>query len=202
MNKKSHNIFIIGGHFFSSLPKQWLQSRGHSVTMFDSEKKCLEALAEEPCDILVVAANGSADTVVELLKKFPQNRQYLLPILVVVKNGDITASIKAAKAGAAEVLEEPLDEAKLVSAIESMLKRNTNNHFPTLTLLTDTEKQILKLVLNGHSSREIAEKMDRSPRTIEDHRSQIMQKVGVDNVIDLAKYAIKTGFIAAESEKS
>jgi FixJ family two-component response regulator len=198
MKTKSHSIFILGGHFFGSLPKQWLQNRGYSVTLFDSEHQCLEVLSEEPCDILVVAANGSADTVVRLLKKFPQSHHFLLPILVVVKNGDIAASIKAAKAGAADVLEEPLNEVEFVSAVESMLKRNECNHFPTLKLLTDTEKEILKLVLNGHSSREIAKKTNRAVRTVEDHRSQIMQKVGVDNVVDLAKYAIQTGFIATE----
>ncbi len=60
-------------------------------------------------------------------------------------------------------------------------------------LLTQTEIKILKIILAGKSNKEIAYGLGRSTRTIEDHRSHIMHKLGVDNVVDLTIKALKYG---------
>ena len=57
-------------------------------------------------------------------------------------------------------------------------------------VLTHTEKDILKLLMQGLSNKEIAFKTGRSVRTVEDHRAHIMQKLGVDNIVDLTQKAL------------
>jgi len=57
-------------------------------------------------------------------------------------------------------------------------------------VLTHTEKDILKLLMQGLSNKEIAFKTERSVRTVEDHRAHIMQKLGVDNIVDLTQKAL------------
>ena len=57
-------------------------------------------------------------------------------------------------------------------------------------VLTHTEKDILKLLMQGKSNKEIAFKTSRSVRTIEDHRSHIMKKLGVDNIVALTQKAL------------
>jgi PAS domain S-box-containing protein len=57
-------------------------------------------------------------------------------------------------------------------------------------ILTVIEKQILDLILQGYSNKEIASKLFRSVRTIEDHRAHIMQKLGVNNIVELTKIAL------------
>lgn len=58
---------------------------------------------------------------------------------------------------------------------------------PEGKLLTVTEMKVLRLILDGKSNKEIGNLLHRSIRTIEMHRSKIMQKLGVDNLADLVK---------------
>ena len=61
--------------------------------------------------------------------------------------------------------------------------------------LTTTETEVLRLILDGKSNKEAAHLLHRSVRTIEDHRSHIMHKLGVDNVVDLVKRAAAMGLV-------
>jgi DNA-binding NarL/FixJ family response regulator len=63
-------------------------------------------------------------------------------------------------------------------------------------VLTRRERQILKLIADGKSSREIASALFISIRTVENHRSSIMEKMGVKRTVDLVKDAVKKGYIS------
>jgi DNA-binding CsgD family transcriptional regulator len=63
-------------------------------------------------------------------------------------------------------------------------------------VLTRQEKEILKLIVDGKSSREIANALFISVRTVENHRSSIMEKMGVRRTVDLVKEAVQKGYIA------
>ena len=66
-------------------------------------------------------------------------------------------------------------------------------------ILTRIENEILELVMQGKSSKEIAFQLKRSIRTIEDHRAHIMQKLGAHNLVELTRKAIDSG-IAPEKK--
>jgi DNA-binding NarL/FixJ family response regulator len=61
--------------------------------------------------------------------------------------------------------------------------------------LTGREAQILSLIADGHTSREIAEMLVISPRTVERHRENLRHKIGSRNQVDLTRYAIRAGLI-------
>lgn len=61
--------------------------------------------------------------------------------------------------------------------------------------LTRREQEIMRLVAKGLSTKEIAGKLFISPKTVENHRAKIMEKLAVDNIVDLVKYAAKLGII-------
>ena len=65
--------------------------------------------------------------------------------------------------------------------------------------LTDREKQILKLVAEGYSARQIAERLYLTAKTILNYRKNIMEKLGADNPAQLIKYAIKIGLAEDDS---
>jgi DNA-binding NarL/FixJ family response regulator len=65
--------------------------------------------------------------------------------------------------------------------------------------LTDRERQILRLVVEGYSNKKIAEKLCVSAKTVENHRAHIMAKLDRHDVIGLVKYAIATGLVDPES---
>jgi DNA-binding NarL/FixJ family response regulator len=63
--------------------------------------------------------------------------------------------------------------------------------------LTDREKQVLKLVAEGHSNKEVAELLDISVKTAMSHREHIMQKLGLHNRTEVVKFAIREGVVKA-----
>ena len=62
--------------------------------------------------------------------------------------------------------------------------------------LTARERDVLQLVAEGHTTREIADKLVISPRTVEGHKTNLMAKLGIHNRIDLIKYALRKGIIS------
>lgn len=65
--------------------------------------------------------------------------------------------------------------------------------------LTDREKQVLKLVAEGHSNKEVAELLDISVKTAMSHREHVMQKLGRHSRTDLIRYALRKGIIRVET---
>jgi DNA-binding NarL/FixJ family response regulator len=63
--------------------------------------------------------------------------------------------------------------------------------------LTDREREILKLVVEGYKTQQIAEMLTITPKTVEGHKTSMMNKLGIHNTIELVKYAIRRGIIAA-----
>jgi len=61
--------------------------------------------------------------------------------------------------------------------------------------LTDRERDVLKLAAEGHTTREIADRLVVSPKTVEGHKSSLMSKLGLHNRTDLIKYAVRKGII-------
>jgi FixJ family two-component response regulator len=69
-----------------------------------------------------------------------------------------------------------------IQAAESQLKA------VRLATLTDREKEIMSLIIAGHSNKEIAEQLDISPRTVENHRAHIMEKTGAINLREVLEF--------------
>ena len=67
-----------------------------------------------------------------------------------------------------------------------------------LEALSSRELEILRLVAEGKTSREIAERLSISPKTVDTYRSRLMRKIGVENLVDLVKFAIRHGVISLE----
>jgi two-component system, NarL family, response regulator NreC len=81
--------------------------------------------------------------------------------------------------------------------VESLMgdsPRSHNKH--VFSLLTEREKEVLQLIAEGKSTKQIASNLNVSTKTIESHRRQVMGKLNIRNVADLTKYAIREGLIA------
>ena len=61
--------------------------------------------------------------------------------------------------------------------------------------LTTREREVLKLIAEGHTSQEIAEMLVITPKTVEGHKTNLMAKLGVHNRVELVKYALRKGII-------
>ena len=67
------------------------------------------------------------------------------------------------------------------------------------SLLTNREREVLQLVAEGYTGQEIAKRLSISPRTAEQHRANIMRKLGFQNQREIVRYAIKKGILSIDS---
>jgi DNA-binding NarL/FixJ family response regulator len=67
-----------------------------------------------------------------------------------------------------------------------------------LSLLTPRQKEILQLIAEGRSTKEIAHRLGLSVKTVETHRAQLMQRIGIRDVPGLVRYALRSGLIQAD----
>jgi len=67
-----------------------------------------------------------------------------------------------------------------------------------LDALTPRQREILQLAAEGHSSKEIAQRLGLSPRTVEAHRAQLMERLGVHDLAGLVRFAVRVGLVGPE----
>ena len=79
------------------------------------------------------------------------------------------------------------------TAVSSAVMARQEQDSSKLTLLTDREKQILRMIANGMSRTVIADRLCRSPMTIDNHRKSILKKLGIHDRVELVRYAIAEG---------
>lgn len=79
--------------------------------------------------------------------------------------------------------------------------RETTPEEQSYEQLTDREQQILRLLVNGYSTTEIGKMLFISPKTVESHRANIMQKLGVDNLVALIKYCMRINILDPQEWK-
>ena len=73
---------------------------------------------------------------------------------------------------------------------------------PTVNILTAREREILQLIAESYSTKEVAAKLDISVKTAENHRTNLMKKLDLHDVASITRYAIEVGLIAASRERS
>jgi DNA-binding NarL/FixJ family response regulator len=91
-----------------------------------------------------------------------------------------------------------LDPVLAHRAIEAYLAQTEAASADRYQTLTPREREVLHLVLAGHGTRAIAERLYLSPRTVESHRAALMRKLGLQTQTDLVRYAIKRRLLSLE----
>jgi len=200
-HKSKYSIFVVDDE-----PKvcqaicETLEESGAKVTCFNSAAECLEQLRGKKCDLLITDLRMPQMDGFELLKKVRVLAPWL-PVLVITGYGDVPMAVKTIKAGAVDFIEKPLVKDDFLRRVNLLLEQSMLLNPYTGTSLTKAESHILQLIVNGKSNRQIADLLHRSVRTIEVHRSRIMDKLGAENLIDLFKKAATMGLIELPAEQ-
>jgi DNA-binding NarL/FixJ family response regulator len=111
-------------------------------------------------------------------------------VLKGVQAGDLTHAIREVHAGSSFL--NPQIAAKL---IEDYVRRVHGSAEAGHEALTPREREVLKLIAEGHSNRQIADILRLSRKTVESHRTNLMRKLDVHDVTGLVKHALRTGLI-------
>jgi FixJ family two-component response regulator len=118
------------------------------------------------------------------------------PIIFLTGHGSIPLTVKAIQAGAADFLTKPVDgrillqrvQAALLSSAEKLERKAEMRALQQrLATLTGREREVLALVLESHSNKEIARRLGISFRTVEHHRANLMLKSGAGTLLELAR---------------
>ena len=111
-------------------------------------------------------------------------------VLKSVADRDLVEACRAAMRG------EPfLYPGAVTALIRNYLDRVREGGAPPAKAITDREEEILKLVAEGHSSQQIAEMLVISVKTVERHRANLLQKLGLKDRLELTRYAIRVGLV-------
>lgn len=125
-------------------------------------------------------------------------RGILLPIVFLTGHGDIPMSVRAIKAGAVDFLVKPVTSHDLLTSVHGALleseriytRHKANDEAQAcLRFLTEREHEVMLLVIEGLTNKEIGRRLGISYRTVEIHRSHVMQKTGARSTLDLARIA-------------
>ena len=148
------------------------------------------------CIILDVHIPGKSG--LDILKQL-NARDYAVPIFMMSGQGDIAMAVDAIRNGALDFIEKPFRGSEIVSrlndAITAFTRRQSAGsmtkigslHFPGREPLTRREREVLEQFTAGASNKEAGRTLGISPRTIEDHRANIMKKLGARNAADLIR---------------
>lgn len=139
------------------------------------------------------------------LQEALEARNIMLPVIFLTGHGTVPMSAKAFRNGAIDFMEKPFDESMLLERIEEAIRLDAANRATRarqaesaarLANLTPRECEIMLLIVAGRSNKEIAAGLDLSHRTVETHRSRIMDKTGARSLADLIELA-RTGRLSA-----
>ncbi|WP_327668078.1 MULTISPECIES: response regulator transcription factor [unclassified Streptomyces] len=127
------------------------------------------------------------------------NEQYLFEALAAGASGYVLKSVAdrdLVEACRATMRGEPFLYPGAVGAlIRTYLDCIRDGQFPPARAITDREEEILKLVAEGHTSQDIADILVISVKTVERHRANLLQKLGLKDRLELTRYAIRVGLI-------
>ncbi|GAA4710630.1 response regulator [Brevibacillus fulvus] len=156
-------------------------------------------------DIHMPRLNG-LETTREVKKAFPQIKVVILSV-----SDDVADLITAIRYGAQGYLLKNLEPEDWISYLHALLEENAEipkemasrllNRFqsvppvdePNLELLTPREKEILQLVANGHTNKEISSQLHIAENTVKNHIKHILEKLQLSNRVQLAAYAVRNG---------
>jgi FixJ family two-component response regulator len=175
-----------------------LTSAGHHVITFESATAYLSFPKPDVPACLILDLQLPGMNGLELQQELASTGGP--PVIFLTAHGDISSTVKAMKAGAAEFLLKPFNSAELISAIKSAIRKDREVRSEKIELrsiqkkyqsLTPRERDVLPLVVSGLVNKQTADRLGVSEVTIRLHRAQIMRKMEAGSFADLVRMAAR-----------
>lgn len=172
-----------------------LETPSLAVSGFDSGERFLalgDAAAGFNCLIVDLRMSGiSGIMLLEKLAQWP----YCPPVIMLTAHGDVPHAVAAFKLGVVDFMEKPFDDARLLALVDDCLARDAQERerfqrrvrvADALATLTEREREVMHLILQGLLNKQIAEALSISMKTVEVHRARVFDKMGVKSAVELA----------------
>jgi two-component system response regulator DctR len=194
-------VFIIDDdEAYRDSVQELVSSVGLATETFNSALDFLEVFdpAREGClvlDVRMARMSGLA------LQESLATMGARIPIVFISGHGDIAMAVKAVKDGAVDFVQKPYREQQLLDAIDEALRRDASQRAPVgghdrqslakrIAALSAREREVMDLALKGLPSKAIARELAISHRTVEQHRSHLLEKLGVGSITELLRLTL------------
>jgi two-component system response regulator FixJ len=172
-----------------------LESRGLAVQSYSSAQLFLEQFGADTPNCVVSDIRMPGVSGLQLQQEL-KKRDAAIPVILITGHGHIAMAVKAIKDGAFDFIEKPFDDERLIESIGNAIehgKRERVEQSERAALetraaeLSPRQLEVMTLVAEGLSNKEIAIRLDISPRTVENYRAWVMEKMGASNLADLVR---------------
>lgn len=197
LSASSHStVFIVDDDPALCESLRWLmESVGLNVKNYTNAKDFLKEYSPEMkgCLLIDIRMPGMSGFELQDALIAAHNR---MPIIMITGHGDIPMAVRALKAGAADFITKPFNAQQLLEQVQRVIKQDSKRaEIPEYSLiakrfasLTIREREVMERVVKGKLNKEIAYELGISLKTVELHRSHVMQKIQVRSLADLVKY--------------
>jgi two-component system response regulator FixJ len=157
----------------------------------------LDGRAQPECIVSDIRMPGMSG--LDLLHRLKERRQ-TAPLILITALADVEMAVSAIKNGAFDFIEKPFDESRLLASIRTAvaLRRQQasdaaeierlHSRFNTLSV---RQRQVMELAVAGLSNKEIANRLDISPKTVENHRAWVMERMEAKSLAELVRIAVR-----------
>lgn len=178
-----------------------LRTSGYRVETYSSGLELLDRVRglEEGCILLDIRMPRMDGLEVQRMLR---DQGCLLPVIIMTGHGDVAAAVQAMKSGAVDFLEKPFEKQSLVAALDIARERLDRSHARSsraeeaaarLKVLTSREMDVLAGLVRGLPNKTIAYDLGISPRTVEIHRANLMDKLDVRSLSEVLRIAFAAG---------
>lgn len=173
--------------------KELMNSVGLHAQTFESAQAFLDVYSANAAGCLVLDVRMSRMSGPALQTRLKE-LGCSLPIIFITGHGDIDTAVEAMKVGAVDFIQKPYHEQNLLDCINKALELDSQNRDAArkqqslkeyLTKLTEREREVMDLLVQGLANKAIAQRLDISPRTVEVHRQHVLKKCNVESVTQL-----------------
>lgn len=191
-----HTVYLVDDDEAIRDSLSWLlQSRSLQCQTYPSAESFLAAWTPELCGCLLLDIRMREMSGLELFDRLLENGNRL-PVIFLTGHGDVPMAVDALKKGAFDFVEKPFDDNQLVNRVLEAVEldnvrrataASSDSLNERLDRLTTRERQVMELILAGKFNKVVADELQISMRTVEVHRANLFEKMGVRTAVELSQ---------------
>lgn len=172
-----------------------IRTVGYPAETFSRAQEFLATYKEDRPGCLLLDVRMPEMSGLELQQQLSRNGS-MLPVIFMTGHGDVPMAVQAMKEGAFDFLQKPFRDQDLVDCLNRALKLDAENRASLekhadirrrFDTLTPRESEVLEMLVDGRANKVIAIDLGLSERTVEIHRANVMEKMGVRSVAHLVR---------------